>query len=36
MAGEFIRDSNRGGEPNTYSEKDNVYVEVNGINVQST
>ncbi len=36
MAGEFIRDTNRGGEPNTYPDKNNVYVEVNNINVQST
>ena len=36
MAGEFIRDSNRGGEPNTYSQKNDVWVEVNGHNVRST
>lgn len=36
MAGEFIRDSTRGGEPNTQSGNDNVWVEVNSINVQST
>ncbi len=36
MAGEFVRDANSGGEPNTSSGNQNVYVEVNGINVQST
>ena len=36
MAGEFVRDSTRGGEPNTASGNSEVYVEVNGINVQST
>ncbi len=36
MAGEFVRDAWRGGEANTSSGNSNVYVEVNGINVQST
>jgi hypothetical protein len=36
MAGEFVRDATRGGESNTSSGNTNVYVEVNGINVQST
>ena len=36
MAGEFVRDATRGGEPNTQSGNNSVYVEVNGINVQST
>lgn len=36
MAGEFVRDATRGGESNTQSGNENVYVEVNGINVQST
>lgn len=36
MAGEFIRDANRGGEDNTSSGNTNVWVEVNGLNVQST
>ena len=36
MAGEFIRDSNRGGEPNIYPDKNNVYVQINSITVQST
>ncbi len=36
MAGEFVRDATRGGEPNTSSGNTEVYVEVNGINVQST
>jgi hypothetical protein len=36
MAGEFVRDATRGGEPNTASGNNSVYVEVNGINVQST
>lgn len=36
MAGEFVRDANSGGEPNTSTGNQNVYVEVNGINVQST
>ena len=36
MAGEFIRDAGRGGEPNTSPDKNNVWVEVNGINVRST
>jgi hypothetical protein len=36
MAGEFVRDAWRGGESNTSSGNTSVYVEVNGINVQST
>jgi hypothetical protein len=36
MAGEFIRDATRGGEPNTQSGNQNVWFEVNSINVQST
>jgi hypothetical protein len=36
MAGEFIRDATRGGEPNTQSGNENVWFEVNSINVQST
>lgn len=36
MAGEFVRDATRGGESNTSSGNTNVYVEVSGINVQST
>ena len=36
MAGEFIRDTGRGGEPNVYAEKNEVFVEVNNINVRST
>jgi hypothetical protein len=36
MAGEFIRDATRGGEPNTQSGNNNVWFEVNSINVQST
>jgi hypothetical protein len=36
MAGEFVRDATRGGESNTSSGNTEVYVEVNGINVQST
>ncbi len=36
MAGEFVRDATRGGEPNSSSGNSSVYVEVNGINVQST
>ena len=36
MAGEFVRDAWRSGESNTSSGNTNVYVEVNGINVQST
>lgn len=36
MAGEFVRDATRGGESNTSSGNTEVYVEVGGINVQST
>lgn len=36
MAGEFIRDAWRGGEPNSSGGNTNVWVEVNGLNVQST
>ena len=36
MAGELVRDVNRGGEVNTQSGNTEVYFEVNGINVQST
>ena len=36
MAGEFVRDATRGGESNTASGNTEVYVEVGGINVQST
>ncbi|HEX8246581.1 MAG TPA: hypothetical protein VF599_00225 [Pyrinomonadaceae bacterium] len=36
MAGEFIRDATRGGEPNTQGGNQNVWFEVNSINVQST
>ncbi|MGI8642249.1 MAG: pilus assembly PilX family protein, partial [Pyrinomonadaceae bacterium] len=36
MAGELVRDVNRGGEVNTASGNTQVYFEVNGINVQST
>ncbi len=36
MAGEFIRDSSRGGESNDYADKNNVFVEVNNVNVNST
>src|SRR5215212_4405918 len=36
MGGEFIRDATRGGEPNTQSGNENVWFEVNSINVQST
>lgn len=36
MAGEFIRDATRGGEPNTSAGNNEIYVEVNGINVRST
>ncbi|HEX8735807.1 MAG TPA: hypothetical protein VF721_10815 [Pyrinomonadaceae bacterium] len=36
MAGEFIRDATRGGEPNAQGGNENVWFEVNGINVQST
>lgn len=34
-AGEFVRDATRGGEPNMSSGNTNVWVEINGINVQS-
>jgi hypothetical protein len=36
MAGEFVRDAWRSGESNTSNGNNNVYVEVNGTNVQST
>jgi hypothetical protein len=36
MGGEFIRDATRGGEPNTQLGNENVWFEVNSINVQST
>ncbi len=36
MSGEFVRDAWRSGEPNISSGSDNVWVEVNGINVKST
>ena len=36
MAGELVRNATRGGEPNTASGSDQVFVQVNGINVQST
>ena len=36
MAGELVRDVNRGGDPNTSPTKNNVYFEVNSINVRST
>ena len=35
MAGELVRDATRGGEPNDSGGNDNVWIEVNGINVQS-
>ena len=34
-AGEFVRDATRGGEANTSSGNDNVWIEIGGINVQS-
>ena len=36
MGGEWIRWATRGGEPNTASGSNNVYVESNGINVYSS
>jgi hypothetical protein len=36
MAGELVRSTTRGGEPNSGSGSDNVWFEVGGINVQST
>ena len=36
MAGEFVRSTTRGGEPNTLAGSDQVFVQVGGINVQST
>ncbi|MGI8545443.1 MAG: hypothetical protein ACR2MD_18460 [Aridibacter sp.] len=36
IAGEFVRDAWRSGEINTRSGNQNIYVQVNGINVQST
>lgn len=35
VGGEFVRETTRGGEANTQSGNDNVWVEVNGINVKS-
>ncbi|MEZ5344277.1 MAG: PilX N-terminal domain-containing pilus assembly protein [Pyrinomonadaceae bacterium] len=35
-AGEFVRDASSDGETNTLNGNQNVWVEVNGINVQST
>jgi hypothetical protein len=35
VAGEFVRDATRGGEPNDTVGNQNVWLEVNGINVQS-
>jgi hypothetical protein len=35
IAGELVRDVNRGGEPNTASGNSEVYFEINGINVRS-
>jgi hypothetical protein len=35
VGGEFVREVTRGGEANTQSGNDNVWVEVNGINVKS-
>jgi hypothetical protein len=35
VAGEFVRDATRGGEPNAADGADNVWIEVNGINVKS-
>jgi hypothetical protein len=35
VAGEFVRDSTRGGEPNTDGGNTNVWIEVGGINVKS-
>ena len=36
MAGELVRNASRGGEPNTLAGADQVFVQVSGINVQST
>lgn len=36
MAGEWVREASRGGEPNTDTGSDNVWIEVDGINVKST
>ena len=36
MGGEWIRSSTRGGEANTASGSNNVFVEVNGVNVRSS
>ena len=36
MAGELVRNATRGGEPNTATGSDQVWFEVNGLNVQST
>jgi PilX N-terminal len=35
LAGEFVRDATRGGETNDSLGNDNVWIEVNGINVKS-
>lgn len=35
IAGELVRDATRGGEPNTSSGNNNIYFEVNGIDVHS-
>jgi hypothetical protein len=35
VAGEFVRDATRGGEPNAADGADNVWIEVGGINVKS-
>ena len=35
IAGEFVRDATRGGEPNSAAGADNVWIEVGGINVKS-
>lgn len=35
VAGEYVRDASRGGEPNTSTGNDNVWMEVNGFNVKS-
>ncbi len=36
MAGELVRDADRGGAPNTLAGADQVYFGVNGLNIQST
>ncbi|MGC2234818.1 MAG: PilX N-terminal domain-containing pilus assembly protein [Pyrinomonadaceae bacterium] len=35
VAGEFVRDATRGGEPNNSAGSDNVWIEVSGVNVKS-